>query len=72
MSNGVMLSPSALEIYSILLRNDGKKMEKGEILRKTRYSTRSFYYAVDRLKKEKLIKVLPDIYDMRKTFYRIL
>ena len=70
MSIAVQLSPSALEVYNILLTKR-KKMEKNEILAQTRYSTRSFYYAIHQLKTQNLIQIIPDIEDMRKTFYAI-
>ena len=70
MSIAVQLSPSALEVYNILLTKR-KKMEKTEILAETNYSTRSFYYAIQQLKKQNLIQIIPDIEDMRKAFYTI-
>ena len=64
----VKLTPSALEIYNILSARKCK-MNRKEILRESNFSQRTFFYAVTQLKKNNLIKVYPNLPDMRKLYY---
>ena len=63
---GVM-APSVQKVFSTL--QSGKRMHVGEIEAKTRYSPRTVRQALRQLKDAKLVSQIPDMYDMRRTWY---
>ena len=62
-----VMPPSVQKVY-YALRN-GKQMHVGEIEAKTRYSPRTVRQALRQLKNASLIQQVPDMMDMRRSYY---
>ncbi len=63
------LSPSALEIYNILI-NEGPLTTK-EVLGRVKYASRTVRYALKRLISLGLVRKIPYLLDMRQSKYLI-
>jgi DNA-binding MarR family transcriptional regulator len=66
---GVM-SPSVQKVFATLETTD--KMYVGDIEARTRYSSRTVRQALRQLLNADLIVRVPDMYDMRRHYYRIV